>query len=75
MSCKILIQIKKAGEETSIKDYFKYSNNNTQEIKYKDLLTYFCDSVITTYRYIYVEKDGKKIKAFDLHQPSSQPYF
>ena len=74
MSCRILIQIKKAGEETSIKDYFHYTNFNTQEIKYDDLYTFWCDNVITTRDNIYAKKNNKKIKIIELMRQPPQPY-
>jgi len=74
MSCRISIQIKRAGEETSIKDYYKYANFNTEEIKYKDLYTFWCDQVITTHNAIFIKKDDKKFKAINLMGQPPQPY-
>ncbi len=73
-SCKIQIQIKKAGEETDIKDYYKYAINMTQEIDYKNLLTYWCDGVKANLKSIFIKKDGKEIKVFDLAGQPPQPY-
>ena len=74
MSCRILIQIKKSGEDFSIQDYFKYEANLTQEIDYKNLLTVWCDSIQSTIKTIYLFKDNKKIKGFNLNGQPPQPY-
>ena len=74
MSCRILIQIKKAGEETSIQDYYKFAANQTSEIDYNNLLAFWCDSVITGTKEIVVVKNGKRLKAFNLNGQPSQPY-
>jgi len=74
MKCRILIQIKKAGEEFSIQDYFKYEANLTQEIDYSNLLTFWCDGIQSNLKSISVFKDNKKIKGFNLNGQPPQPY-
>ena len=72
MSCKIMIQLKKAGEETCIKDYYKYEKS-APDVNYKDLITFWCDNIKTNIKTVVAEKDGKEYKIFNLCGQPPQP--